>query len=258
MQLNLISFNIRFRDDSDGNSIQERAPRLKTVTAPYDADVLGFQEVTPLWEAPVAAQFGKDYEILLSYRHDGWDKEGNILLVRKEKYQCLKWGHFWLSDTPDVQSNGWDERNNHYRICQYAILKEKASGTCFAVMNTHFGFGDEGQIKSAELIAHRAKELSPYPTAVMGDFNMKPDAPAYAAMTRHFTDVNAATAKDPNFTYHGYHPERHDPAEGPIDFFFANSAVTPVDCVRITETVEGKFPSDHYGLCAVLELPKEV
>lgn len=258
MLLKVITFNVRCIDDKDGHAILERAPRLAAITAKYGADLMGFQEVKPAWEAPLAELFAKDYEIFLSYRHHGWDKEGCALLLRKGQFECHKQGHFWLSDTPEEESNGWDELNHHYRICQYALLRHKESGTCFTVMNTHFGFGEEGQKKSAELIARYAKTLSDDPTFVMGDFNLQSvDAP-YAILTRHFTDVNAATAKDPNFTYHGYHPERCDPAEGPIDFFFADAAVTPVDCKRMTETVEGKFPSDHYGLCAVLELPKEV
>ena len=43
MQIKVISFNIRCKDDENGNSVLERAPRLATVTTPYDADVIGFQ-----------------------------------------------------------------------------------------------------------------------------------------------------------------------------------------------------------------------
>ena len=46
MKLNIISFNIRCCDDPNGYAISERAPRLSNVTSLYDADIIGFQEVT--------------------------------------------------------------------------------------------------------------------------------------------------------------------------------------------------------------------
>ena len=39
-----ISFNIRCANDPDGNSIKERAERLKAVLDKYNADIIGFQE----------------------------------------------------------------------------------------------------------------------------------------------------------------------------------------------------------------------
>jgi endonuclease/exonuclease/phosphatase family metal-dependent hydrolase len=70
------------------------------------------------------------------------------------------------------------------------VLKEKASGRAFLFMNTHFGFGDDGQVKSAKLIADFSKKISEHPTVVVGDFNMTPSSVGYAEITTHFTDVN--------------------------------------------------------------------
>ena len=61
MELNVISFNIRFGDDENGYSIAERAPRLEKVPAQYNADLIGFQEYTPLWEKAVEKLFLEDY-----------------------------------------------------------------------------------------------------------------------------------------------------------------------------------------------------
>lgn len=43
----VITFNIRYTDDPNGNSIAERAPRLKKVIDGRDPDLIGFQECTP-------------------------------------------------------------------------------------------------------------------------------------------------------------------------------------------------------------------
>ena len=79
------------------------------------------------------------YDIFNKYRSES-NLESTPILWKKDKFECLKTGYFWLSDTPEVESRGWDELYNCYRICVYAILKEKATGKTFNFMNTHFGF----------------------------------------------------------------------------------------------------------------------
>ena len=63
MELKVITFNIRCCDDPDGHSIPERAPRLSQTTAPYDADIIGFQEYRPAWEEWINKYFSEEYEI---------------------------------------------------------------------------------------------------------------------------------------------------------------------------------------------------
>ena len=80
MEIKVISFNIRCANDGDGNSIEERAPRLARVTAPYDADVIGLQEYTPMWEEYIHRHFCEKYELFNQYRTDtGWLESAPIL-----------------------------------------------------------------------------------------------------------------------------------------------------------------------------------
>ena len=174
------------------------------------------------------------------------------MLWKKDKFECIEKGHFWLSDTPEVESRGWDELYNCYRICLYAILKNKETGEIFNVMNTHFGFGDRGQADSARLIYKYSKKISNHKTFVVGDFNMTPDSPGYEQMVRNFTDVNTCTAKDFSTTYHNYQPEVVNDKH--IDYCFIDSSITPVTYKIITDTVEGKYPSDHFGLYMELDI----
>ncbi len=206
VELKVISFNIRCCDDENGNSIKERAPRLNEVISRYDADLIGLQEFRPPWEEPIGEYFSDEYEMFNKYRATT-EKESSPILWRRDKFECLKTGYFWLSDTPEVESRGWDEVYNCFRMCVYVILREKESGTVFTFMNTHFGFGDNGQVKSVKLIDEYSGKISSYPTFITGDFNMTPDDVAYAEMTKIFTDVNAATDNDLRTTYHAYHPE---------------------------------------------------
>ena len=239
MKITAVSFNIRYGDDPDGYAISERAPRLDTLVTPLDADVIGLQEYTVPWEKQIEKYFGEKYEIYNKYRAEK-NKEGTPILWKKEKFECLKKGHFWLSDTPEVESKCWD---GSWRICDYVVLKEKLSGEIFCFMNTHFGFGDECQVNSVKLIYEYSKKISEFPTFVTGDFNMTPVSAAYKEMTNNFTDVNAVTLKDFGKTFHNYHPELERDAH--IDYCFTDEKVKPVNLTVIDVDIDGKYPSDH-------------
>lgn len=250
MKLKVISFNIRCMDDKDGHSVKERAPRLRKVIEPYAPDVMGFQEYTPLWESHIEEQFGEECGMFNKYRATtGWIESAPILW-RKDKFELVQSGYFWLSDTPEVESRGWDSLP-HNRMCEYVVLSEKESGEKFLFMNTHFGFGDECQVKSARLICEYAKKLSNLPTFITGDFNMRPSSQGYAAITEYFTDVNALTARDERSTYHGY--DLSVSRDEHIDYCFVDDKIKPLSQTIIDTLVDGKFPSDHFGIYSEIE-----
>jgi len=251
MHLKVVSFNIRCCDDPDGHAIAERAPRLHAAISPIMPDLIGLQEFVPKWEEHILSFFSDEYEFFNRYRGKN-SLESAPILWRRDRFACLDKGYFWLSDTPDTEGHGWDERYNVPRICEYAVLEEKKTQKRFTFINTHYGFGDDGQVKSSELIYTRSQSISPYPTLVTGDFNMRPASPGYAAMCSRFTDVNVATRNDPAATYHGYHPEKNPLSH--IDYCFVSGDITPVDQQIIRYTGDGRYPSDHYGLEIDLEL----
>lgn len=248
MELKVISFNIRCCDDPNGNSIKERAPRLAEITEKYDADIIGFQEYTVPWEEEIERLYPQ-YDIFCKYRSVN-ELEAAPILWKRDKFQLLDKGYFWLSDTPEVESRGWDELYNCWRMCEYVILKHIESGKVFTHMNTHYGFGDKGQTASSKLIYEYSKKISENPTFVTGDFNMRPDSAGYIEMVKHFTDVNGATINDRRTTYHGYGKvdDEH------IDFCFIDSKIKPISLKIIDETVDGKYPTDHYGLFIKLDI----
>ena len=71
-------------------------------------------------------------------------------------------------------------------------------------------------------------------------------------MIKHYTDVNTVTARDMRTTYHGYDPEKNNNEH--IDFCFIDKNITPISQEIIDKTVDGKYPSDHYGLFIQLEI----
>ena len=119
-------------------------------------------------------------------------------------------------------------------------------------MNTHFCFGDECQTKSARLIYNYSLKISNFPTIITGDFNMTPESAGYGKMTRYFTDVNAVTVNDRRDMYHGYNPT--ETKNQHIDYCFISRGILPENFRIMDDTVDGKFPSDHWGICAKLKI----
>lgn len=256
MNLNIVSFNIRHCDDPNGNSVKERVERLYKILSERNADIIGLQEFRPHWEAYIERLFGEKYEMFNKYRAKTGDVEAPPILWNREKFDCEKTGYFWFSDTPEVESKGWDEVFDCYRICLYVVLADKETGKKVIYMNTHFGFGDNGQVKSADLLKEYSlkiqAETGVNATIVTGDFNMNPKTPGYAEMLKHFTDLNAVTENDLRDTFHGYCPEKFKDQH--IDYCFINDGVKPISQKIIDDTVDGKYPSDHFGLDIKVEL----
>jgi endonuclease/exonuclease/phosphatase family metal-dependent hydrolase len=247
MKLKLISFNIRCCDDEDGNSIAERAPRLAEITKKYDAGIIAFQEYTVPWEKEIE-KFYPEYDMFSKYRSQH-ELEAAPILWKKDMFELIDSGYFWLSDTPNVESRGWDEKYNCWRMCEYVVLKHIESGKIFTHMNTHYGFGDKGQVASSKLIYEYSKKISQNPTVVTGDFNMLPSSYGYIEMVKNFTDVNAVTVNDRRTTYHGYGTVNDEH----IDYCFIDDKIKPISLKLIDELVDGKYPTDHYGLYVELE-----
>ena len=249
MQLRLVSFNIHCCDGPDGHSVLERAPRLHTVLAPLKADLIGFQEATPQWMTLLTRDFGAEYEIYHVYR-GAKSLESTPFAWRKDRFQCLDKGFSWFGENPEVESNDWDALYHCPRIFTWARLREISCGREFCFVSTHFGFGDEGQVKSAQMLLDFAAGLD-CPCLITGDFNMEMHSPGYRKMTERFLDVNAETVNDPGKTFHGYQPDR---VSEHIDYCFVSKDAAPKGFRILTDQVDGKFPSDHYGLHAVVSL----
>jgi len=249
--MKVITFNLRCKDDPNGNSIAERAPRLKTIMEKYDADIIGFQEVTEKWMPYLEEYYGADYEMFNRWRSQN-SHESTPILWKKSMFECLDKGYFWFSSTPHLESKG-DDSYGHCRICMWATLRSKIDGSEFTFINTHFGFGDKYQCESAQLILDHIRAMNVKAAIVTADFNMTKKSPAFAVMTKDLVDVNAATVKDTATTIHHYRPEKCQDII--IDFcFVSKESVIPITSHRIDDTVDGMFPSDHYGVYSEVEV----
>ena len=139
----------------------------------YSPDSFGVQEADKNWIA-LLDEAMPEYDYFGTYRDDGISEgESNNIFYKKDKYELVNSGDFWLSETPDVPSRGWDAACN--RICTYVILKDKTTGFVYAHFNTHLDHVSEvAQAESIALISSKIAEIAPdIPVVLTGDFNFK-------------------------------------------------------------------------------------
>ena len=119
------TFNIRLDTEADKeNQWKNRAAVVSQLIDFHDFDVLGTQEgfhhqlQDILKTLPQYAVYGKG-------RDDGKQAgEHSAILYKKDKFELLAQGDFWLSETPEKPTLGWDAKCCK-RICSWVYLKDK-------------------------------------------------------------------------------------------------------------------------------------
>ena len=237
----VMSFNVRCGEFDR----EEIVPQL---IADYLPDSVGVQECDGTWYLSLKTYLSDSYGIVGVGRLSGVKLigEASAILYRKDKYKVVDSDTFWLSETPDKVSKGWDA--NHNRICTWAILENKETGERYAHVNTHLDhIGPQARINGLTLVLEKAQSFD-MPTVVTGDFNFPKDDALYSEFANAgFTDTQDVAA-DTMYgkTYHGYNGGE----EGlPIDYIMINSRITDVKSYKIIrDTVDGQYISDHYPI----------
>ncbi len=265
-ELRVMTYNIRFAgsaDDEANNSWNSRKDLVAEVIRFNKADIFGLQEALHSQIVDIKNSFPK-YNWVGVGREDG--KEGgeySPIFFNTEKYKLIRTSTFWLSETPDSVSKGWDAAFK--RVVTWAEFTSQSSGQKFFVFNTHFDhIGESARINSAKLILKKIKEISgDNPTILTGDFNTKSDSPPYSILTNgidgekrfHLNDaetVNSNIHYGSHITFNGF---GNDIQPGnKIDFIFVNDKVKVKEHGVISETFDGKYPSDHFPVIAEVEI----
>ncbi|MCD9619259.1 endonuclease/exonuclease/phosphatase family protein [Chryseobacterium gleum] len=210
--LTVMSFNIRLNVESDkDNAWPKRKQDVADLLTYYHPDYFGVQEALPEQMKDIKAGL-KNYDYIGVGRDDGKEKgEFSAIFYDTNRLDVVKSGTFWLSETPEKPSKGWDAALN--RICTYAVFKDKKSKKEFLAMNLHFDhIGNVARVKSSELILKKIKGLNPknLPVTLSGDFNLTDDSEPikilsqnmkdtfYHSETKHYGPVGTFTAFDVN------------------------------------------------------------
>lgn len=180
------SYNIRYdnkNDELNGNGWQQRLPVISSLIQFIDYDILGCQEVLVNQLADLSDQL-TGYDYVGVGRDDGKEAgEFAPIFFKKNKFNLLDSGQFWLSQTPDKPSKGWDAALP--RICTYVHLQDKSSGKKLWYFNLHMDHvGTKAREESCKLVIERIKAmLDPSEAVVLtGDFNVDQHNPIYTIL----------------------------------------------------------------------------
>lgn len=176
-KITVMSYNIRTAEANDGtNSWQYRCPATVYMIEDQKPDVFGVQEAQG-HQVLFITENCRDYKSLGVGREDGKTKgEYTSIFYNKKRISLLKKGTFWLSETPERPSDGWDAACR--RTATWALLKDKASGKKFYYVNTHLDHvGNVARQEGLKLIVDRIGRMNKdgYPVILTGDLNVTPD-----------------------------------------------------------------------------------
>ncbi len=247
--LNVVSYNIRFNNPRDSvNAWPNRIEMVTSLLRFHQADIFGLQEALHGQILDIAGAM-PEFAWLGTGRDDG--KQGgefSPIFYNTSTFTLLESGQFWLSETPDVPSKGWDAALP--RICSWGKFKRNDSGKEFFLFNTHFDhIGQKARAESALLIHAKIVELtgnSSTPVILTGDFNLTPETIPVQLMKQKMNDAYEVTQIPPYGpvgTFNGF--RRNHPLDNRIDYIFVNNQVKVQRYGALTDAWENRWPSDH-------------
>ncbi|WP_040279549.1 endonuclease/exonuclease/phosphatase family protein [Psychroserpens damuponensis] len=243
----VMSYNIKLDYPKVGdNSWTNRKAFITNQIKFYEPDVLGVQEAMP--------NQMKDMDSLLvhySYvgvgRDDGKNEgEFSAVFYKTDKFNIMNSGTFWLSQTPNSVSIGWDAVCN--RVCTYVLLEDKKSSKKFWIFNTHFDHvGKEARKNSVPLIIKKIKELNKdnHSVILTGDFNMEPDHESITHIKTELRDSKeiAALVFGPEGTFNGFQFDK--PVTRRIDYAFVSNTISVSKYAVLSDNWNLHYLSDH-------------
>jgi endonuclease/exonuclease/phosphatase family metal-dependent hydrolase len=176
-------------------------------------DVFGSQEVKHKQLMDMVAML-PDYDYVGVARDNGAEKgEYCPVFYRKKEFKLLDSGTFWLSETPDKVSKGWDGMCR--RVCTWAYLQRKSDKAKFYFLSTHLDHrGKVAQTEGAKLVLDWIKKnCKGQPVIVVGDYNVSQTSDCYKIFAESgILDDTYELAKyrfAPTGTFNGFNPKRY-------------------------------------------------
>ena len=272
---------------------EERLEPTLAMLQELHPDVIGLQEVSDVHRERIASNRElADYGMVGSPAKPVLHEQGVYVMFDKTKYDLVRWGILWLSETPEEEHSyvkeAKEENTNRLELekgimhqprkAVYVVLQDKKSGKVFGFCDTHLGHtpvGSKQEIsdlirrKQAKILVDLIKEGKVFdqelPFAIVGDMNSQPYMDPHQEFLRIAEDARMVAEIKPDIhqkTLHGY---RKETGENQIDYIFLSK--NSFRCHKfeiITKPYYSKLlereilPSDHYALMAEVSfLPEE-
>ena len=258
--IKVMTFNIRLspREDFDGdncwNNRREAVIRMLEESKP---DLFGIQEGY-ITQVNYMDEQLPDYGRYGVCRDDGLERgEANAIFWRKDRFDMLACDTYWLSETPDTVSLGWDGACR--RIVTWAHLRDKVAKRDVWFFNTHFDHvGKVAREEAGKLIMERMNAMVPKGDAIFltGDFNANWDNPILDPIRAELQECRetAPVTTDAN-TYNGWGNKDVPAGTDVIDHIFYRDA-TAVSYELLNGDYGVPFISDHWPVVGSFKYSK--
>lgn len=256
--LDVMTFNLRYAHPRP-NAWADRRPVVRALLEREAPDIVGTQEGVHTQLTDIETD-GPVYAWIGVGRDGGNRGEFMAIFYRRDRFDPVESGHFWLSDTPEVAgSRSWG--NRFARMVTWTRFRDRRTQCEFYVVNTHFDHEVQAaREKSADLLLERVGRFDPsLPVLLLGDFNAAAGAnPVYDRLTAAgaFVDTWRAIDKDepPFGTFHDF--KGADAAWGTarIDWILTRGDVSVRSTEIVTFSQGRQHPSDHFPVTARIEL----
>lgn len=247
--LKVMTYNIRLDVASDGeNSWTHRKDYFNSQIQFYEPDVFGIQEATPNQVIDIATALPEYNHVGIGREGEGKGESSNIF-YKKKHLKIHSSATFWLSETPNKISRGWDAACN--RVCTYALFEDQKNKQMFWIFNTHLDhMGEEARTKGIELILHKMKELNTknYPIIFMGDFNLEPSSEKIIALKKVMNDTRDFSENKPFGPSGTFNDFKHNESVTLLlDYIFISQQNTfkVKKFAVLSDSKDLKYPSDH-------------
>ena len=248
-----MTYNIKYDNKSDTeNGWSVRKPWVIDLIRFHGPKVFGVQEALHNQVEDIKSSL-PGFTYVGVGRDDGMEKgEYSPVFYDSTYFTKGSSGTFWLSETPEKVSKGWDAALP--RICSYVELTDP-EGNTFVVYNAHFDhIGAEARRNSAALIMEvYQKSHSDTPAIFMGDLNFTDDDPGYERILQGgFRDTRSILTDPygPKATYNDFSweniPERR------IDYIFIKGDFNVSMFGVLTDSRYNRYPSDHFPVITEL------
>ena len=247
--IRIMSFNIRC-SDVGVQTAESRYPLVSETILKGAPDSVGLQEATPEWMDYLKDALNDKYDYVGIPRED--EGEYSSIFYRKDKYTVAESGNFWLSETPEKESKGWDAVC--YRICTWAVLENKETKEKYVHVNTHLDhIGVLARRNGVELMLEHLKNYNDIPAVFTADMNILEGEENYLQF------VNSGFMYDTKYkaensmsylTYHDVHPSEQE--KSIIDYVMINNKFSADTYRVVTAGIDEKYVSDHFPIYADL------
>jgi endonuclease/exonuclease/phosphatase family metal-dependent hydrolase len=262
--LTVASYNIRYSieenhksDSIKGEDWKRRGPAVAQLIKFHEFEMFGIQEGL-LHQLTDLLEWLPGYQYVGVGRDDGEEAgEHTAVFYQAEKFKVLDHGDFWLSETPEKPSMGWDGTCCH-RMCTWVYFEHIKSGEKFYFFNTHFDHQAViARKESSKLILKKIKEIADdQPVIFMGDLNGDHDSDWYKTLKNseilRDTYLMADNPYAQNGSFNGFGSRNE--TNRIIDHVFVSKHFSVDQWGILTDTYHGKFPSDHFPIMVKIRM----